>query len=356
MPDLSQLKAHEFESLCYDLLDHMGFKDLEWRKGQNAGCSSSDSGRDIQGAQYRIYIDGQVIQETWYVECKHWKPAVPPTAISALFTWASAERPDVVLVASSGALSNPAHDWIESYRANNNPPFKTKVWEEKALSALLSEYPDILLRFGIATRATSPNLLALWRDLNYHTLDHLFALLDRMDGEARNRMLAYAYRAVLPYRIGQPVTGDESLKELDLDPPDYLKLKGACRHLVQKCEVSENFIAYALVSQVSRWLAFFADPIDAERALENCQRDMARMEEEIKRVGAGEDFEPAVEGMTREKHLETLEACVDRFRTQIANAEERLAASKDLLEQWERDVLVPFVNEDQLKHLRRAME
>lgn len=39
----------------------------------------------------------------------------------------------------------------------------------------------------------------------------------------------------------------------------------------------------------------------------------------------------------------------------VGNADERLAASKDLLEQWEREVLVPFVNEDQLKHLRRAM-
>lgn len=50
MIDLSNLEADGFESLCYDLLDHMGLRNLQWRRGQNEGCSSSDNGRDIEAS------------------------------------------------------------------------------------------------------------------------------------------------------------------------------------------------------------------------------------------------------------------------------------------------------------------
>jgi len=356
MIDLSRLEAHEFESLCFDLLEHKGFKNLVWRRGQNEGCSSSDSGRDIQGDLFRLDIDGQIVHETWFVECKHWQSAVSPTAISGLLTWASAERPNVTLVMSSGALSNPAHDWIHTYKTNNNPPFQIKIWEQKLLSALLAEHPDILLQFGIATRATSPHLLALWRDLKSHSLDHLFVVLDSIPEDAREKMLSNAYPAVLPYRIREPITGDEALADLLVDPPDYQKFKDRCAQLVNEHEVSPDFLAHALVSLASRWLAFFADPIDAEKGNERCQRDMARIEEEIARVEAGEDFTPVIKGASRERHLETLRGCVANFRSQLACSADRLADSKELVDQWERDVIELFLNEDQVSLLRSAME
>jgi hypothetical protein len=37
------LTPSEFEELCFDLLDELGFKRLVWRQG------GSDDGRDIQG-------------------------------------------------------------------------------------------------------------------------------------------------------------------------------------------------------------------------------------------------------------------------------------------------------------------
>ena len=67
MIDLSELKAADFESLCYDLLAHMGLQNLQWRKGQNEGCSSADNGRDIEGELFRYDLAGSVVVEKWFV-------------------------------------------------------------------------------------------------------------------------------------------------------------------------------------------------------------------------------------------------------------------------------------------------
>lgn len=81
-------------------------------------------------------IDGHEYEETWFVDCKHYKRGAPPDALQGTLAWAVAERPAVVLFMTSGYLTNGAKDWIADYRRTNRLPFRIRVWEKPQLLRL----------------------------------------------------------------------------------------------------------------------------------------------------------------------------------------------------------------------------
>lgn len=133
---LEKLKPTEFEQFCYDLLDSVGFVNLDWRKGTNLSTSPADQGRDIIGQLFKTDIDSSKSVETWYIECKHHKKAVPPTQLQNLLSWAEAEGPHTALFIISGYLSNPAKEYLEKYKRNRKPPFNIKMWEKPVIEKL----------------------------------------------------------------------------------------------------------------------------------------------------------------------------------------------------------------------------
>ncbi len=70
---LDHLTATQFEEFCCDLLATLGFTNINWRKGTGLSSSPSDQGRDIECQYSRKDVDGETTQETWFVECKHYK-------------------------------------------------------------------------------------------------------------------------------------------------------------------------------------------------------------------------------------------------------------------------------------------
>jgi hypothetical protein len=68
-----------FEEFCFDLLRRVGFSNLDWRKGTPKSSSPADSGRDIVAYQRREDVDGSHFFDVWFVDCKHYRKAVPPT-------------------------------------------------------------------------------------------------------------------------------------------------------------------------------------------------------------------------------------------------------------------------------------
>jgi hypothetical protein len=140
MPDVTfdRLSSTKFEELVHDLLLASGFVNIDWRKGTGLATSPADKGRDIVCELPRSDPDGSEYFEKYFVDCKHFKKGVPPKELANLLTWAEAERPDVAVFAVSNFLSNPAKDYIESYRKNNRPPFKIKHWEKPQLVRMMS--------------------------------------------------------------------------------------------------------------------------------------------------------------------------------------------------------------------------
>jgi hypothetical protein len=148
------LKPTEFENFCYELLDSMGFVNLDWRKGSNLLASPADQGRDIIGQIIKTDIDGSKSIETWFVECKHHKKSVPPTQLQNLLSWAEAEKPHTALFMISGHLSNPAKEYLEKYKRNRKPPFNIKIWEKPSIEKLCRNKRALLKKYDLLDMST----------------------------------------------------------------------------------------------------------------------------------------------------------------------------------------------------------
>src|SRR5947199_31282 len=66
-----------------------------------------------------------------------------------MLAWAEAERPDVALFMVSNFLSNPAKDYLETYRRNNKPSFKIRFWERPQLVRMLRNKVALQRRFDL---------------------------------------------------------------------------------------------------------------------------------------------------------------------------------------------------------------
>jgi hypothetical protein len=150
------LSDTDFKEFCFDLLEKLGFVNLDWRKGTGKKTSPSDSGRDIIAYLQRTDIDRSLRTEKWFVDCKHYEKGVPAKDLQNLLAWAQAERPAVALFIVSNFLSNPAKAYLEAYRRDNNPPFEIKVWERTNLETMARGKRDLLMMHGVLKSYVRP--------------------------------------------------------------------------------------------------------------------------------------------------------------------------------------------------------
>ena len=145
----NKLNPTDFEQFCLELLDSMGFVNLDWRKGTGLSSSPADQGRDIIGQVIKTDVDGSKVIEKWFIECKHHKKGVPPTQLQNLLSWSEAEKPHTALFIISGALSNPSKEYLEKYKRNRNPPFNIKVWERPNIEKICRNKRALLRKHGL---------------------------------------------------------------------------------------------------------------------------------------------------------------------------------------------------------------
>lgn len=145
--DFDSLEPSDFEEFVFSLLDELGFRNLDWRRGTPKGGGAPDDARDIEGDFLAEEFDGETRLERWFTDCKHYGSGVPASALEDSVAWAMAERPAVLLFAVSGFLSNPAKRWLENYVANNRPAFRIKIWERPQIESLASDKRDLVSRF-----------------------------------------------------------------------------------------------------------------------------------------------------------------------------------------------------------------
>lgn len=154
--DFAHLSATDFEEFCFQLLERLGFVNVDWRKGTAKASSPADNGRDIVCQQITEDVDQTKAFATWFVDCKHYKKGVPPGDVQNLLTWAEAERPHTALLISSGFLSNPAKEYLDKYERNRRPPFRIKYWERPTLEKLTIGKRALLMEFGLVPQKTRP--------------------------------------------------------------------------------------------------------------------------------------------------------------------------------------------------------
>ena len=138
----SNLTPCQFEEFCYHLLQSHMLRNINWRKGANGDASPADSGRDIE-CEYHRYdnILNRIIIEKWFIECKHCKQSVSPNQIDSALSWANAERPDRLIIMSSGFLSNRCKDHLKTAINNNKYSYKIEIWEQNEIERMDRKYP-----------------------------------------------------------------------------------------------------------------------------------------------------------------------------------------------------------------------
>lgn len=246
------INATEFENFCYELLDEIGFINLNWRKGTGLSSSPADDGRDIECELERTYPDGTNYHEKWFVDSKHYKKGIPVSAIINVLNWAQAERPDVVLIITSNFLSNSAKRHIEKYKENNKPSFAIKIWEKPNLEKLTLNKHNLLKKYKIP----NPNFpflnlmhpAHLWyiRNPPINTLDYLFNLIESIDNEKRDKFFAITYNDIINPRYSKPITNKEKMSELLLDKVDYDSFKNKVYSLSNL--ISEQFLIISIIT------------------------------------------------------------------------------------------------------------
>ncbi|RPJ71071.1 MAG: hypothetical protein EHM20_14920 [Alphaproteobacteria bacterium] len=270
---LNNLSGTDFECFCFDLLKILDFVNLGWRKGTGLSTSPSDQGRDIQGQLLKKDIDGSEHHETWFVECKNYIKGVPPDKIQGALAWANAERPDVLLIVVSNFLSNPTKHFLDEYKKENKPPYRIKVWELKELEKLTTGKNDLRRKYNLATEITFLSILN-----NYHlvysmkpqfnTIEYFIELMDSLDPEKRDEAFSMPYFDLICPRYRTPISGEETLSELQMDTVDYAVFRKKC--LGMSLEDSPFFV-HKLVSSCLAWLFDMADKT-ALLDIQNTQR------------------------------------------------------------------------------------
>jgi len=266
------ISSTQFEELCYDLLGELGFSDISWRKGTDLEASPADQGRDIEALLYRKDIDSINIIEKWFVECKHYKKGIPPTALQGALAWAEAESPDTLLIAASGFLSNPTKEYLAKYQETRKPRFRIRTWESKDFERMLLGRPRLLHKLSLAPQFPYQEILHpahrhFIRNPPINTVEYFLSITDALEPRERNDWLLGAYLYVINPQMEEPTSGDQVLGEISKKPITYHEFKAALRRV--RYEVSELLLVHGIVSHTLSSLLTQGDTTALQEYLDN---------------------------------------------------------------------------------------
>lgn len=307
------LSDGDFEELIYDLLIAVGMVNVKWRRGSGQGGATADQGRDIIAQELRRSVDGSEFLDTWFVQCKHYVKGVPPEKLQGALTWANAERPDVLLFAVSNFLSNPAKNYLDSYKRNNAPPYQIRTWERKDLERLLSSHPALFRKYGLdphdPTLTAHPAHVLYVLSPSFNTLPYFFEQLDQMPSAMRDDVFSWSYHSLIGPRYRKPKHRRETLAEIQLDPADYPAFKKRCMELEDK-RVGGHFIIKSVVTDALRWAWHMGDAATLDTTISNNRDAVAYFEEKLSSAKDSHD-------------IEALRGCISTAQEMIDTAPER---------------------------------
>jgi hypothetical protein len=330
---LDHLTESEFEEFCFDLLKALRATKVSWRKGTGHRSSPADQGRDIECFFHRKDIDGHT-EEKWFVECKHYKQGIPPEKLQGLFSWASAERPDVALIIASNFLSNGAKNYLETFARNNKPPFKIKIWERPDLERFILGKPLVMRKYGLGGEFEFLNILhpahvAYFRRPGVNTLGYFFQLLDALEPDERNSFFCGSFIYVINPEFEEPTDlKRQAICDLAKGKVNYPEFRKKCYTLAH--DMSPHLIIQAIIFSELSTKFNCADKTNTEQVRENMEQSLAFFEEKLQRP---------------HPDPETIKACVKDMKAGIENIEDQTAANYERYCSFCEKVVAPLLQE-----------
>lgn len=282
----NHLSDTEFEEYCFELINELGFRNVSWRKGTGKSTSPSDSGRDIEADKIVEEIGGKTTLEKYFFECKHYKAGIPPEKIQGALSWARAERPDKMIFMCSNFLSNPCKEYLKKYVREDRPSFKIRIWELKELEEFTIGKVILLNKYKLSDGLDfldfmHPLHIKYVSKPHMNTIDYFFSVFDKFDGKKREEILQFTYAFFIDPRHKPPVTGEETLRELQIDETSYDSLKEKCYKLSKS--IPPPFIVKSLVSLMLEWAFHIGDKTNLDSVLKRNQSMLDFMNEELEK-------------------------------------------------------------------------
>jgi hypothetical protein len=345
------LSSTEFEEFCYDLLHSLGFVNVNWRKGTGYSSSPADRGRDIECQLLHIGPGGRQYFVKWFVECKHYKEGVPPDKLSGALAWAQSERPDKLLIIVSNFLSNPAKDYLRNIEINNKPAFKIECWEKKDLETMTSTKAKLLMKYRISgdfpfLAIMHPVHLKYIKEVPMNTINYLFECIERLDTEKRDGLFSVAYDFIIRPRYREPITRNETMRDLLIDEMSYPAFKKKCYKIIASGEISQYVLTHFIVSSVLNFAFAIGDTTNTDKAA-SAFLPMMKFHQYQMEIGRGD----------KEEHLRIVES----YQRQIDETPQRIQRNYEhyvyLCEQFiDRLFAEPYLSNEELKQTLKTEE
>ena len=156
----TEMRGEVLEQFVYWLLDEMGAKDLEWRKGGKR-ATSADGGRDLEATFYMATPDGEMRKEKWWIQLKGRSNTVEAAAVKEFIVTAEAFSDlGVLVVATNTQFSNPTRDWVKDWQKKRSSPL-VRLWDKDSLERLALQHPSTVARNYPKALSPQGNLQAL---------------------------------------------------------------------------------------------------------------------------------------------------------------------------------------------------
>jgi hypothetical protein len=206
----SEVKGDKLEELLYWLLDDMGAKDLQWRKGSAYGYVS-DMGRDIEAVFQIPTPDGELESQKWWVQAKGRGRTVEPNAVKGILNNILGRNDvDIVIIATNTHFSNPTRDWTSKWQESHPRP-KVRLWSRIELERLLRQHPNVVAHlFPMALSSQGKMQVISSRFWSQHFLSGEKDLSQLWD---ERQQLRVSWDNVLPLIVAEAANGDLNTRQ-----------------------------------------------------------------------------------------------------------------------------------------------
>lgn len=215
--DLNLITPEEFEKLIYFLLDEMGMKNIEWRKG-GEGISATDGGRDLECEFYNLYPDGTMRKERWWVEVKYRSKTLQTSKVQEVILNAlGVPELDVIIIVTNTSISNKARDWIKNLSQQAHPK-RVIIWEGHQMERLICSHPTIIYKFF----PTALTLNARLKSTHQRFLSQLAlpSATELSDFWKNRKSLDFSFASILSIIFAENSFGDIEKRKWGLWLPD----------------------------------------------------------------------------------------------------------------------------------------
>jgi len=220
--DWEAISPSDFENLVFFLLDEMGFKNIEWRKG-GEGISSTDGGRDLEAVLTIIEPGDLVRLEKWWVEVKYRSHNLSPTIVKeSILNALGREGVNVFAIITTGTISNKTLDWIKEFERSEKQ-LRIRVWQLQDLERVLGKYPQTATKYFY--KNLPPNdLLRAVRNRFFNS--SLLPTLDEIDYFWENfSSLNWNGESLLPFVISETLAGYPEFRQWGLVADEKLLME-----------------------------------------------------------------------------------------------------------------------------------